>query len=139
VLLCFAFAQTCVAQPSPSAPLPIEVFGPKASAAITINLRAVGAAPRLVFECHSCGFNDVALDANPALTKAAVRINAGQAIALKRYTAGGAVIGNTNIALSKLAEAYGGIGGGFHTVRIELPVAGLVVGQNTVTFERVNY
>jgi hypothetical protein len=77
------------------------------------------------------------MDANPALTKAAVRINGGQAIALKRHGAGD-VIGNANIVLSKVAEAYGGIGGGFQTVRIELPVTGLVAGQNTITFENVN-
>jgi hypothetical protein len=46
-LLCFAFAQMCVAQSCPveemstaASLLPIEVFGPKASVPVTVNLRA---------------------------------------------------------------------------------------------------
>ncbi len=122
----------------PAFPLPIEVLGPVGTAvSVNVSLSSLGTNPRLRFECHECGFHDAGLDADPNLTKAAVRVNGGTRLPLKRYTARGGVIGNKNIKLPATAEEYGGIGGGYRTVRIELPVAGLKVGANTITFEHV--
>lgn len=122
----------------PTFPLPIEVLGPVGTAvSVNVSLSSLGTNPRLRFECHECGFHDAGLDANPNLTKAAVRVNGGARLPLKRYTARGGVIGNQSIKLPATAEEYGGIGGGYRTVRIELPVTGLKVGANTITFEHV--
>lgn len=122
----------------PDFPLPIEVLGPVGtSVSVNVSLSSLGTSPHLRFECHECGFHDAELDANPNLTKAAVRVNGGARLPLKRYTARGGVIGNQSITLPATAEAYGGIGGGYRTVRIDLPVTGLKVGANTITFEHV--
>ncbi|MBC7974397.1 MAG: hypothetical protein H7138_05380 [Myxococcales bacterium] len=125
-----------------STKLPLEVLGPVGTkVTLPFTLRATGTSPRLRFECHSCGFNDVALDGKGELAKAQLFVNDRSAVALNRYTGkvlpGGAreVVGNAQLVLSPTAEAYGGIGGGFRTVRIELPVDGLHAGANRITFE----
>jgi uncharacterized protein (TIGR03437 family) len=38
------------------------------------------------------------------------------------------------VTLLGLANAYGGIGGGFHTLQMTMPAAGLTIGTNTLTF-----
>lgn len=122
--------------------LPLEVLG-AVGTRVTLPF-AVTSAPagaKLRFECHGCGFNDAALDGNANVTKAQLSINGGAAVPIKRYTAkklpngNRVVVGNAQLVLSPTAEAYGGIGGGYKTVRIELPALGLSAGLNTVTFE----
>lgn len=119
-------------------PLPIEVLGP-AGTRETVQFRI--ADPRdithLYLRCNSCGYHDEGLDADATKVKASVRVNGGSAIALKHYTAGPGVVGNAGIAVIGGEAAYGGIGGAFRTVRLTVPVTGLVAGVNTLTFEHV--
>lgn len=119
--------------------LPLEVLGPQGTTvSATFDLRGVADITRIVLECHACGFDDVALDSDPDLTitKGSLRVNGSDtAIPLKRYTGGVAPVGNPDILLPATAEAYGGIGGGFRTIRFSLPISGLVEGENTLVFE----
>jgi uncharacterized protein (TIGR03437 family) len=43
-------------------------------------------------------------------------------------------ISEGTVTLLGLANAYGGIGGGFHTLQMTMPAAGLTIGTNTLTF-----
>ncbi len=119
--------------------LPVEVLGPAGTTAErTFTVANPAAAVALALECHRCGYRDRRFDSNPDLTKAGLRINGGPLVPLKHYTGGSGVVGNTDLALAHPAAAYGGIGGGFTTVRMTLPADGLVAGANTITFEHVN-
>jgi hypothetical protein len=119
--------------------LPIEVLGP-AGTRETVQFRIADPAniTHLYVRCNSCGYQDEALDSDATKVKATVRVNGGSAIALKHYTAGASVVGNSRIEVIGGEGAYGGIGGAFRTVRMKVPVTGLVTGVNTLTFEHVN-
>ncbi len=132
-------AASGVASTQSPAQLPLEVLGPKGTTAtITLNLSNIAGVTKLYLQCHACGYADKALDSNAGLTKASVRINGGAAIALKHYSGDGAVHGNTAISVMEPENSYGGIGGGFHTVRFTVPVTGLRTGSNIFTFEHTN-
>lgn len=118
--------------------LPVEVMGPGGTqVAVRIALESAAAATHLYLRCHACGYRDRALDGAADRIKAGLRINGGPLVALKRYTGGEGVVGNAELRLLGAAEAYGGIGGGFHTVEMVLPVDGLVDGENVLVFEHV--
>jgi len=121
--------------------LPIEVLGPSGTKeTVTFQLSSTTAVTHLLVTCHSCGYNDHALDSDPTKVKAAVQINGGAQIALKHYTlkSGGGIAGNTAIRLVAPDDAsYGGIGGGFRTNTMVLPISGLRTGANTLTFTHV--
>ncbi len=122
--------------------LPIEVLGPSGTTeAVSFNLSSTTGITHLLVTCHSCGYNDHALDVNAARVKAAVQVNGGPQVALKHYTLkdGGGVVGNTAIKLLASDDAaYGGIGGGFRTNRMVLPISGLKTGTNTLSFTHVS-
>jgi hypothetical protein len=119
--------------------LPIEVLGPRgASKSISFNLNSIEGVTEIYLRCHACGYDDRTLDADPTKVKATVRINSGPAIALKSYGAGGTVIGNPAVKVMSPEKEYGGIGGGFRTVRFTIPATGLRAGTNTLTFEHTS-
>lgn len=119
--------------------LPLEVLGPQGtSVAATFRLQGVKNIARIAIECHACGYDDRTLDGNAALTKGSLRINGRKPIALKRYTGGPSPVGNPDLVLPATAEAYGGIGGGFRTIRFTVPSEGLVEGTNTLVFEHTH-
>jgi hypothetical protein len=119
--------------------LPIEVLGPRGTtASVTVNLPSVDGITEIYLRCHACGYDDRALDANGARTKASLRINGGPSIALKHYTGDAAVNGNPGIKVMEPENAYGGIGGGFRTVRFTVAAAGLKPGDNVFTFEHTD-
>ncbi len=118
--------------------LPIEVLGPAGTKEIVeFRLDSLSNITHLYLRCNSCGYHDDALDSNAAKVKATVRVNGGSAIALKHYTAGSGVVGNSSIVVIGAEADYGGIGGVFRTARFKVPVTGLVVGLNKLTFEHV--
>lgn len=116
--------------------LPVEVLGPEGTRkTIELDVDSPNGITHLYLQCNSCGYRVNTLDANPNRTKATVRINGGNPIALKHYTGAGGVVGNRSIRFVGPEAAYGGIGGGMRTVRFTVPVSGLVRGTNTITFE----
>lgn len=119
--------------------LPVEVLGPEGTAASrTFSLDDPGAAVTLSLECHRCGYRDRRFDGDNNIHKASVQINDGQPIRLKYYTGGNRVIGNTDLELESPAAEFGGIGGAHATVRMTMPIDGLVAGENTITFRHVD-
>ncbi|MBC7792637.1 MAG: hypothetical protein H7Z43_02930, partial [Clostridia bacterium] len=88
----------------------------------------------LYVQCHACGYRDRAIAADATRAKATVSINGGPALALTHYTGDGAMTGNSAITVREPEASYGGIGGGFHTVRFTVPVEGIVAGINTLRF-----
>ena len=142
-LLFFVFQNHALA----AGELPIEVLGPQGTkATVTIELTDVSNIDTLYLQCHACGYNDSALDKDASRTKASLIINNGARIPLKHYTGHYSgtgerppAIGNAAITVLEPEKGYGGIGGGFHTVRMTLPISTpLVVGNNTFTFEHTN-
>jgi hypothetical protein len=92
----------------------------------------------IYMRCYACGYDDKDLDSDVTRTKASLRVNGGAPIALKYYTGDGVVHGNPAIQMMPADKLYGGIGGGFRTVRFTVPATGLKVGNNTLTFEHTN-
>ncbi|GAA3965603.1 Ig-like domain-containing protein [Allohahella marinimesophila] len=116
--------------------LPIEVLGPAGTRkSVTFELNDPSSITHLYLRCNACGYHDIGLDKNPAKVKATVQVNGGSAIPLKHFIEDGRVYGNNNIDIVGGEADYGGIGGGFRTVRMTVPVNGLVRGKNTLTFE----
>jgi hypothetical protein len=105
---------------------------------VTFNLQSISGLTSIYLRCHACGYDDKVLDSDATKTKASLRINGGPPIALKSYTGDGALHGNSAITVMAPENKYGGIGGGFRTVRFTLPPTGLKVGTNTLTFEHTN-
>jgi hypothetical protein len=118
--------------------LPLEVLGPTGTR-VSVNVRVDNPAriTHLYIRCNSCGYQDEALDGDATKVKASVRVNGGNPIALKHYRVGAQVVGNPDIEVIGAESEYGGIGGAFRTVRIKVPVTGVVAGVNTFTFEHV--
>jgi hypothetical protein len=100
--------------------LPIEVMGPVSmskTVSVTIPSSSSISGPlNLWVQIHGLEYE----------TQASVRINSGSLIALNSQT----------VKLQGLAGAYGGIGGGFHTLSMTVAIpAGLIKGgTNTLTF-----
>jgi hypothetical protein len=97
--------------------LPVEVVGPDGTTkAVSVNLGAPVSGTRLWMQIHNLKYE----------TEASVQINGGSWIPVNTST----------VALQGLAAAYGGIGGGFSTLKLTLPIPDglLVSGANTLTF-----
>jgi len=117
-------------------PLPIEVLGPAGTKqTVEVQVDDPSNVTHLFVRCNGCGYHDSDLDSNTSKVKATVSVNGGSPIALKRYTGGGGDVGNRSIELGRIEHDYGGIGGVFRTVRMKVPVSGLVRGKNTLAFE----
>ncbi len=132
---------TAAPTPTPDAKvtLPIEVLGPSGTKkTVSFNLGDVSRITHLYLRCNACGYDDIAFNKNTTKIKATVRVNGGPAIALKQFTEGSAVYGNTQIKVIGGEASYGGIGGAFRTVRFMVPATGFKTGLNTLTFEHVN-
>jgi hypothetical protein len=110
--------------------LPIEVLGPAGTKkSVSFEINDTSNISHLYLRCNACGYHNLNFDKDTNKTKATVRINGGPAIALKQFTEKRNVYGNENIDI---------IGGGFRTVRMMVPVAGLIKGENTLTFEHLD-
>jgi hypothetical protein len=116
--------------------LPIEVLGPAGTReSVQVRIDNPSNVTHLYLRCNACGYHDEALDGDASKAKATVRINGGAPVALKHYKDGSRIVGNSRIEVIGAEADYGGIGGAFRTVRIKVPVTGLVAGVNTITFE----
>ncbi len=119
--------------------MPIEVLGPAGTTkTVSFELGSTQQISHLYLRCNACGYHDIDLDKNDGKTKATVRINGGAAIPLRHFIEKGRVYGNADIQIIGGEADYGGIGGGFRTVRMVLPIDGLVAGANTLTFEHLD-
>lgn len=119
--------------------LPIEVLGPAGTLeTVDFELADASGVSHLYLLCNACGYDDIALNTSPSLSKATVRVNGGPAIALQHFIDGNRVYGNPDIVITDAAAGYGGIGGGFRTVGFKVPVSGLRDGANTLTFEHLD-
>ena len=119
--------------------LPIEVLGPSGTrVSVQFQVDDTSNITHLYVQCNACGYHVTELDSNAGKVKASVRVNGGPPIALKRYSGNGPVVGTANLEVLDAAADYGGIGGVFRTVRLKVPVTGIVTGMNTLTFEHVN-
>ena len=117
---------TLTLQASPAAPgattmtLPVEVVGPDgttASATFTIPQGTnVGGPLQLWMQIHNLKYE----------TEASVQVN----------NSGWLPINTANVTLLANGAAFGGIGGGFHTLKMtmNLPAGTVVTGTNTITF-----
>ncbi|WP_164503597.1 PA14 domain-containing protein [Pleionea sediminis] len=120
--------------------LPVEVLGPEGTTqSVSFELTDPSAITHLYLRCNSCGYHDIDLDKNTNKIKATVRVNGGNAISLKHFTEKGNVYGNSEIDIIGGEANYGAAGGGFRTVRMKLPINGLVAGENTLTFEHRDF
>lgn len=119
--------------------VPIEVLGP-AHTRVEVHVEVADPTgiTHLYLQCHACGYGDRVLDTDEGRTKAAVSINGGAPIALEHYTGDGGIHGNPALRVLEPEASYGGIGGGFRTVRFTVPIGGLVSGDNVFTFEHVD-
>jgi hypothetical protein len=116
--------------------LPIEVLGVAGTKkSISFEINDPSNISHLYLRCNACGYHDIALDKNTSKIKATVRVNGGAGIPLKYFIEKGRVYGNAAIEIIGGEVNYGGIGGGFRTVRMMVPVNGLKKGENTLTFE----
>lgn len=106
---------TCTA-PTPPVNLPIEIYGPNGTTVSTIiDVPSFSGTPVLFLQTHGVRY----------ASQASVKVNNSVWIPLSS----GTLLGN--------ALAYGGIGGGFSTISMTLPLATNVVtsGTNTITFQ----
>jgi hypothetical protein len=97
--------------------LPVEVVGPDGTVrAVTVAIASPGSGTRLWMQIHNLKYQ----------TEASVQINGGPWIP----------INDTSVTVLGLAASYGGIGGGFSTLNLTLPVPDgtLVPGANIVVF-----
>lgn len=105
--------------------LPIEVIGDAGyTQAVKFSLSSVPTTPaQLRIKCHRCAYIDASTNSDRG-PKASVRLNAGQWIGLTDAIA----------TVDAPERAVGGIAGGWHTVRLTIPVSGLTTGENILEF-----
>lgn len=103
--------------------LPLEVIGPDGyTETVSFNLSEADPSA-LYLKVHRLGYRDAPV--NPGRgAKGSVRLNNGPWVDLS----------NAGVSLEGRARAYGGIGGGFHTVAFTVPISGAVLGRNTLSF-----
>ena len=113
-----ASANVTVSNATTQVILPVEVVGAAGTTqTVTVNLASPPVSgARLWMQIHNLKYQ----------TEASVQINGGLWLP----------INDTTVTLEGLASAYGGIGGGFSTIKmsLSLPTGSLVAGPNTVTF-----
>lgn len=114
----------CPAPTSGKVALPLEVIGPKGyTKKASFELTSATGIDKLYLLGHSLGYTD-GLSSLSGKTKASVRLNGGVWHPINNATA----------TVYEPEKSYGGIGGGFHTVRLTLPISGAFAGTNTIEF-----
>ena len=95
--------------------LPLEVIGAEGyTVTASVDVPRGSSAQRLWMQVNNLSYDD----------KASVQINGGGWVNLRNDTA----------QIEATGKAYGGIGGGYSTLRLSVPVTGAVNGVNTVKF-----
>jgi cytochrome c553 len=106
--------------------LPIEVLGPNGySQSVSMFVDQPAEVDRLFLQINRPAFRDSSVN-SARKAKGSVQWNQGPWTDFTDKTPG--------IEIGEPEKSYGGLGGGFHTVRFTLPVTGLVAGWNTLTF-----
>ena len=104
--------------------LPLEILGSDGyTVSITFPLSNAREADALYLQLHRPAYRDASINPERG-AKASVRLNDGPWIDLDDST----------VTCYEPEASYGGLGGGFRTVRLTLPVRGAVAGQNTLHF-----
>jgi cytochrome c553 len=104
--------------------LPIEVLGPDGySETVTFDLNNADGIDTLYLQCHRCGYRDGTVNTTRG-AKGSVRLNGGDWVDLEDTTA----------TVQEPEKSYGGLSGGFHTIRFTVPIMGAGVGENTLEF-----
>lgn len=107
--------------------LPLEVIGgTNYTVGARVDVASATGVDTLYVEGHRLGYED-GLSPLSGQTKASVRVNGGSWIALTNAT--------TGITVFQPELSYGGIGGGYNTVRLTVPVTGVVTGSNLIEFK----
>jgi cytochrome c553 len=106
--------------------LPIEVLGPAGYVeSVEFELDDPDGIELLALRCHRCGWRDSSVQSGLSRgPKGSVRLNGGRWVALD----------NAAARVSEPDKSYGGIGGGFNTVRFTVPISGAVRGANKLEF-----
>ena len=104
--------------------LPIEVIGPDGYvAAVRFELEDAQEANYLYLTVHRPAYEDALT--NPGRgAKASIQLNEEAWIDLTNQT----------VEVDQPAASYGGLGGGFHTLRFRVPIQGALTGVNTLRF-----
>jgi cytochrome c553 len=94
---------------------PLEVLGAEGYTVVaSIAVPKGSTAKRLWLQINNLSYDD----------KASVKLNAGAWIKLR----------NDSTVIEAAGKAYGGIGGGYSTLRLSVPISGAVDGANTLSF-----
>jgi hypothetical protein len=130
IALCASVIISCkgntnsISQASPSVVLPLEVIGSDGYIESAVfNLSDADGIDRLYVQCHRCAYRDSSVNPQRG-AKGSVRLNDGAWINLDDKTAN----------VSEPDRSFGGIAGGFHTVRLTVPISGAVKGENKLEF-----
>src|SRR6478735_6821317 len=104
---------------APTVTLPIEVLGENgttSSVTVQVPARSAREAKSLWMQIHNLSYPDIA----------SVQINNSQWFSLN----------NDSVAVAEPGKSYGGIGGGFNTLKVTLalPAGAVIDGENTVRF-----
>ncbi len=106
--------------------LPIEVLGPNGyTQSVSVFVDDPLGVDRLYLQVNRPAFRDGGVN-TARKAKGSVRCNQAPWIDSADTTAG--------IEIGEPEKSYGGLSGGFHTVRFSLPVTGIVAGWNTLAF-----
>ncbi len=104
--------------------LPIEVMGqPGYTAAVRFNLKGAAGIDYLFLRVHRPAYADALVNPKRG-AKASVRLNNGKWIDLTDET----------VKVYEPAASYGGLSGGFHTVKLRVPISGAKQGENVLRF-----
>ena len=104
--------------------LPVEVIGPSGyTAAVRFEINDSVGIDYLYLQVHRPSYRDALVNPERG-AKASVRLNRGEWIALT----------NETVEVEEPAASYGGLGGGFHTIEMKVPVNGAQSGTNTLRF-----
>ncbi len=107
--------------------LPIEVIGFNGNTqTITIDVTNSQGIDFLYLKIHRPSYRDAIV--NPSRgAKASIKINQGSSIDLKNS--------NNKIEVYEPEKSYGGLGGGYNTVRLKIATTAIVDGSNTIEFK----
>ncbi len=112
--------------PPPTTILPLEVIGPDGYiVATTFQIADPTGINTLSIEANHLGYTE-GLSPLTGAAKASVRMNNGPWVNLTNSTPG--------ILIASPEVAYGGIGGGYDTVRLNIPVTNVIAGANIIAF-----
>ncbi|WP_108804711.1 T9SS type A sorting domain-containing protein [Aquimarina sp. Aq107] len=120
----FLILSSLTAQNNDKIKLPIEIFGSTSTTKkISFNLENASDIQRLFLKIHRPAYRNH-VDIPSKIAKLSIRVNNEKWVDITDET--------TNVYTAE--KSYGGIAGGYHTVRLTHNIIGLKNGSNTITF-----